>query len=113
MAILGKTGKTVEKLYLRITREMSLGLLHGCKQKLWHPFATMVGVHRIREKFLTPQSLKHTIYGKKCIYRRCWEAYIYVSLKSKNMTKHLWSRPIVSASKYVHYGWIVSSYSCH
>ena len=59
-----------EKSYLRITRDMSLGLLHGCKPKLCFPFATKVEVQSIMETFLTPQSLKHTIYGKKCIYRR-------------------------------------------
>ena len=56
--------------YLRITRESSLGLLHGCKPKLCFPFATRVEVQSIMETFLTPQSLKHTIYGKKCMYRR-------------------------------------------
>ena len=104
---------SLEKTYLRITREMSLGLLHGCKPKLCLPFATRVGVQSIIETFLTPQFLKHTIYGKKCIYRRCWEAYIYGSLKSKNVSKHVWSRPIVSAFKYIHYGLIVSAHSCH
>ena len=29
------------------------------------------------------------------------------------MSKHIWSRPIVGASKYAHYGWIVSAHSCH
>ena len=27
------------------------------------------------EAFLTPQSLKHTIYGEKCIYRRYWHVW--------------------------------------
>ena len=56
------------------------------------------------ETFLTPQSLKHTIYGKKCIYRRYWHEYIFGTLRSKNMSKHSWSRPIVGAYKYAHYG---------
>ena len=60
---------SLEKSYLRITREMSLGPLHGCKPKLCFPFATMVEVQSIMEPFLTLQSLKHTIYGKGCIYR--------------------------------------------
>ena len=59
-----------QKWYLRVTRERSLGLLHGCKPKLCFPFATGVEVQSIMGTFLTPQSLKHTIYGKKCIYRR-------------------------------------------
>ena len=56
------------------------------------------------EAFLTPQSLKHTIYGKKCIYRRYWHEHIFGTLKSKNMRKHVLSRPIVGAFKYAHYG---------
>ena len=56
------------------------------------------------ETFLTPQSFKHTIYGKKCIYGRYWYVYIFGSLRSTNMRKHFWSRPIVGASKYAHYG---------
>ena len=99
--------------YLRIARERSLGLLHGCKPKLCFPFATRVEVQSIMETFLTPQSLKHTIYGKKCIYRRYWHEHIFGTLRSKNMSKHLWSRPIVGAFKYAHYGWIVSAHSCH
>ena len=95
---------SLEKFYLRITREIGLGLLHRCKPKLCFPFATRVGVQSIRETFLTPQSLKHTIYGKKCIYWRYWHAYIYGPLRNQNMTKHFWSRPIVSAFKYAHYG---------
>ena len=55
--------------YLRIARERSLGLLHGCKPKLCFPFATRVEVQSIMKAFLTPQSLKHTTYGKKCVYR--------------------------------------------
>ena len=95
---------SLEKSYLRITREIGLRLLHGCKPKLCFPFATKVGVQRVRETFFTPQSLKHTIHGKKCIYRRYWHAYIYGSLRDKNMSKHFRSRPIVSAFKYAHYG---------
>ena len=90
--------------YLRTTRERSLGLLHGCKPKLCFPFATRVGVQSIMETVLTPQSLKHTIYGEKCIYRRYWYVHIFGSLRSKNMTKHFWGRPIVDAFKYAHYG---------
>ena len=81
-----------------------LGLLHGCKPKLCFPFATRVEVQSIMETFLTPQSLKHTIYGKKCIYRRYWHEHIFGTLRSKNMSKHFWSRPIVGAFKYAHYG---------
>ena len=83
----------LEKSYLRITIEMSLGLLHGCK-----------GVQSIMEAFLTSQSLKHTIHGKKCIYRRYWHVHIFGSLRNKNVSKHFWSRPIVGAFKYAHYG---------
>ena len=109
VAILGKMPEftqkwSLEKSYLRITREMSLGLLHGCKPKLCFPFATRVGVQSIMEAFLTPQSLKHTIYGKKCIYRRYWYVHIFGSLRNKKMSKHFSSRPIVGASKYAHYG---------
>ena len=60
---------SLQVLYLCITRERSLGLLQGCKSKLCFPFATRVEVQSIMEAFLTPQSLKHTICGKKCIYR--------------------------------------------
>ena len=95
---------SLEKLYLRITREGSLGLLHGCKPKLCLPFATRVEVQNIKETFLTPQSLKHTIYGKRCIYWRYWYVHIFGTLKSKNMSKHSWSRPIVGALKYAHNG---------
>ena len=95
---------SLKKLYLRITRERSLGLLHGCKPKLCFPFATRVEVQSIMETFLTPQSLKHTIYRKKCIYRRSWYVHIFGSLRNKNMSKHFWSRPIVGAFKYAHYG---------
>ena len=95
---------SLEKLYLRMTREIDPGLLHGCKLKLCFSFATRVGVQSVRETFLTPQSLRHTIYWKKFIHQRYWEAYIYRSLESKNMSTHVWSRPIVSAFKYAHYG---------
>ena len=76
-----------EKSYLRITRERSLRLLHGCKRQLCFPFATGVEVQSIMETFLTPQSLKHNIYGKKCIYRRYWHEHIFGTLRSKNMRK--------------------------
>ena len=56
------------------------------------------------ETFLTPQSLKHTIFREKCIYRQYWYVHIFGSLRNKNMTKHFWRRPIVGASKYAHYG---------
>ena len=56
------------------------------------------------EAFLTPQSLKHTIYGKKCIYWRHWHEHIFGTLRSKNMSKHFWSMPIVGAFKYAHHG---------
>ena len=94
---------SLEKSYLPITGERSLGLFHGCKPKLCLPLATRVGVRSIMEPFLTPQSLKHTIYGKKCIYRRYWYVHIFGSLGNKNMSKHFWSRPIVGALKYAHY----------
>ena len=64
------------------------------------------------ELFLTPQSLKHTIYGKKGIYRRYRREHIFGSLRDKNMSKHFWSRPIVGAFKYAHCGEIVSAHSC-
>ena len=54
--------------------------------------------------FLKPQSLKHTIYGKMCIYRQYWYVHIFGSLRSNNMSKRSWSRPIVGAFKYAHYG---------
>ena len=79
---------SLEKLYLRITRERSLRRLHGCKPKLCFPFATRVEVQSIMETFLTTQSLKHTIYEKKCIYRRYWYVHIFESLRSKHMSKH-------------------------
>ena len=56
------------------------------------------------ETFSTPEFLKHTIYGKKCIYRRYWYVHIFGSLRNKNMKKQLWSGPIVGALKYAHYG---------
>ena len=55
------------------------------------------------ETFLTPQFLKHTIHGKKCIYRRYWYVQIFGSLRNKNMSKHFWSRPIVGVLKYAYY----------
>ena len=79
---------SLEKSYFRITREESLGLLHGCKPKLCLPFATRVEVQSMIEPFLTPRSLKHTVYGKKCIYRRYWYVHIFWSLRSKNTSKH-------------------------
>ena len=63
--------------YLRITRVRSLGLLHGCKPKLRFPFAPRVEVQSTMEASLTPQSLKHTLYGKKCIYRRYWHEHLF------------------------------------
>ena len=95
---------SLEKSYLRITRERSLGPLHGCKPKLCFPFAPRVEVQSIMETSLTPQSLTHAIYGKKCIYRRYWYVHIFGSLRKKNMSKHFWTRPIVGAFKYAHYG---------
>ena len=95
---------SLQKSYLRITRERSLGVLHGCKPKLCFPFATRVEVQSIMEILLTPQSLKHTIHGKKCIYRRYWHEHIFGSLRNKNMRKYVWSRLIVGAFKYAHYG---------
>ena len=56
------------------------------------------------ETFLTPQSLEHTIYGKKCIYRRYWHEDIFWTLRNKKMSRHVLSRSIVGAFKYVHYG---------
>ena len=75
---------SLEKSYLRITRERSHGLLHGCKPKLCFPFATRVEGQSIMETFLTPQSLKRTIYGKKCIYRRYWYVYLWVIEEQKS-----------------------------
>ena len=109
VAILGKTAKIHPKVVTRkivspYHKRDRVGLLHGCKPKLCFPFVTKVGVQSVRETFLTPQSLKDAIYGKKCIYRRYWHAYIYGSLRNKNMSKRFWSRPIVSAFKNDHYG---------
>ena len=56
------------------------------------------------ETLLTPQSLKHTIYGTKRIYQRHWYVHIFGSLRNKNMSEHFLSRPIVGALKYAHYG---------
>ena len=56
------------------------------------------------ETFLILQFLKHTIYGKKCIYGRYWYVHIFGSLRNKNMSKHFWSRHILGALKYAHYG---------
>ena len=95
---------SLKKLYLHITRDMSLGPLHGCKPTHCFPFATGVGVQSIMEAFLTPPSLQHTIYRKKCIYRQYWYVHIFGSLRSKSMSKPFWSRPIVGALKYAHYG---------
>ena len=95
---------SLEISHLRITIERSLGLLRGCRPKLCFSFATRVEVQSIMETFLTPQSLNHTINGKKCIYRRYWHEHIFGSLRCKNMSKHFWSRPIVGTLKYAHYG---------
>ena len=108
MAILGKTAKIHPKV---VTRKI-VSPYH----KRYEPraFAWMqteallpscnFGVQSMMEAFLTPQSLKHTICGKKCIYRRYWYVHIFGTLRSKNMIKHFWSRPIVGALKYAHYG---------
>ena len=56
------------------------------------------------QTFLTPQSLKHTIYGKKCRYRRYWHEHIFWLLRNKSMSKHVRCRPIVGAFKYANYG---------
>ena len=42
---------SLEKSYLRITREIGLGPLHGCKPKLCFTFATRVRVQSVRETF--------------------------------------------------------------
>ena len=89
-----------KKLHLRFPRGTGLGPLHGSKPKPCVPFATRVRVQVVREAFLTPQSLKHTKYGKKCIYRRYWRAYIHGPLRNKNLSKLLMGGPNVSVFKY-------------
>ena len=42
---------SLEKSYLRTTRERSLEVLHGCKPKLCFPFATRVEVQSLMETF--------------------------------------------------------------
>ena len=109
MAILGKTAKIHPKV---VTRKI-VSPYHKRKEPrafAWMrteallPYATRVEVQSIMETFLTPQSLKHTIYGKNGIYRRYWHVHIFGTLRSKKMSKHFWSRPIVGAFKYAHYG---------
>ena len=109
VAVPGKTAKihlkvVPPKIVSPYNKRKEPRLLHECKRKLCFPFATRVEVQSIMETFLTPQSLKHTIYGKKCIYRRYWHEHIFGSLRNKNMSKHFWSRPIVGAIKYANYG---------
>ena len=109
VAILGKTAKIHPKV---VTRKIE-SPFHK-RDRPWAfvwmqteallPFCEKDWGSKRRETFLTPQSLKHTIYGKKCIHWRYWDAYIYGSLMSKNMSKHFGSRPIVSAFKYALYG---------
>ena len=98
VAILGKTAK----IHPRVVTRKIVSPYH--KRSEPRAFAIRVGVQSIMEAFLTPQSLKHTFYGKKCIYRRYWYVHIFGSLRYKNMRKHFWSRPIVGACKYAHYG---------
>ena len=119
VAILGERAKIHRKVVTRNIvspyhkRERLLGFCMDANRSFASPFATGVGVQSLMKTFLTPQSWKHTIYGKKCIYRRYWHAYIYGSLRNKNMSEYFSSRPIVSAFKYAHYGWIVLAHPCH
>ena len=88
------------KYRISVSREKgAAGLCMDANPSFASPFATRVDVQSIKKAFLTPQSLKHTIYGKKCIYRRYWHEHIFGTLRSKNISKHFWSRPIVCAPK--------------
>ena len=56
---------SLEKSYLGITREVSLGLLHGCKPKLCLTLAIKVGPQSKLEPFLTPIFFEaHYLWGK-------------------------------------------------
>ena len=54
--------------------------------------------------FNTPILEVHYLWEKVHIYWRYWYVHIFGSLRNKNMSKHFWSRPIVGAFKYAHYG---------
>ena len=93
MAILGKTAKIQPKV---VTRKIVSPYHKGYEPRAFAwmqteallPFCNKGWGSKHNGRILLAQLLKHTIYGKKCIYWRYWEAYIYGSLKSKNMSKH-------------------------
>ena len=56
---------SLKKSYLRITREMRLGLLHGCKPRLCFSFAIRVGVPKHNGSiFNTPILEAHYLWEK-------------------------------------------------
>ena len=55
---------SLKKSYLHITRDMSLGLLHGCKPKLCFPFATRVEVQSNGNIFNTSILEAHYLWEK-------------------------------------------------
>ena len=75
---------SLEKSYLHITRERSLGLLHGCKPKLCFPFATRVEVQSIMEAFLTPHFIEaHYLWEKVHISAVLVCTYLWVIEEQK------------------------------
>ena len=109
VAILGKTAKIHPKVVTRkivspYHKRYEPRAFAWMQTEALLPFCNKTGVQSIMEGLLTPQSLKHTIYGEKCIYRQYLYVHIFGSLRSKNMSKHFWSRPILGAIKYAHYG---------
>ena len=109
VAILGKTAKTHPKV---VTRKI-VSPYH--KRNEPRAFAWMQteallpfcnrgwGSKHNGSIFNTPILEAHYLW-EKFINRRYWYVHIFKTLRSKNMSKHFWSRPIVGALQYAHYG---------
>ena len=75
---------SLEKLYLRITRERSPGLSHGCKPKLCFPFATRVEVQSIMQNICNTSILEaHYLWQKVHISATLACTYLWVIEEQK------------------------------
>ena len=68
------------------------------------PFCNKGGGSKHNESIFNTSIFEAHYLWEKCIYRRYWHEHILGTLRSKNMSKHFWSRPIVGAFKYAPYG---------
>ena len=109
MAILGKTAK----IHPKVVPPKIVSPYHKRKEPrafAWMqteallPFCNKGCGSKDNEHIFNTSILEAHYLWKKCIYRRYWYEHIFGSLRNKNMSKHLWSRPIVGAFKYAHYG---------